>query len=311
MGVIGISKEKYFGDSKEGGLGYERDELEVQFMQIMEVDWPKSGKAQPFTRRCVFESFQKSIEVCYFWCLNHWRYDQHMPVIEKITDTFAASEHSSFFGVQQQRLGIQQDKVSQFLATIGKMVKEMFQIVRELRVIDERMGYYEDSYSPNSRIAGPADITLKGIYIDLVEGGSKNPASIYGMASQLQFTTLPDLFFNIHPVTSKQVGEMIEKLDFNKKVKEVLQRKLYSYLRWKEETFHEIKSRRTFTLKFLRQHFAAIRLYVIWVKPYLKNVARLSTDEDKIGTPDLISAFEGSMVDIEIMAYMKPPGNNK
>src|SRR3989338_7599223 len=311
MGAIGISKEKYFGKKEEGGLGYTRDEVEVQFMQLMEQDWPKPGKAQPFTRRVFYESFQKSIEACYFWSLNHWRYDQHMPIIEKITDTFAAAEHSSFFGVQQQRLGLQQDKVSQFLATIGKMVKELFQIVRELRVIDERMGYYEDSYHPNSRVSGPADITLKGIYIDLVEGGSKNPASIYGMAAQLQFTTLPDLFFNIHPVTSKQVGEMVERLDFNKKVKEVLQRKLYSYLRWKEETFHEIKVRRTFTIKYLRQHFASIRLYITWVKPYLKNVARLSTEESKLETPDLISAFEGSMVEIEILCRMKPEKNKK
>ena len=62
--------------------------------------------------------------------------------IDKITDTFSASENSSFFGTSQQRVGLQQDKVSQYLATIGKMIKELFQLVRELRIIDERLGYY-------------------------------------------------------------------------------------------------------------------------------------------------------------------------
>ena len=294
----------------EGGLGYERDEIETAINQMQKVDWPKPNGPMP-TRRLVYESFQKSIEACYFWSLNHWRYDQGMPVIEKITDTFAASEHSSFFGVQQQRLGLQQDKVSQFLATIGKMVKEMFQVVREVRIIDERLKYYEDSDSPNEHIAAPADITLKGIFIDLVEGGSKNPSSVYGMAAQLQFTTLPDLFFMIHPRTSREVGPVVEKLDFNRKVKEVLMRKLYSYVRWKEETHKEMITRRSFTIKYLRQHFASIRLYITWAKPYLKNCARLATEESKISTPDLIAAFEGSMVEIEILTKMKPKQNKK
>src|SRR3989338_8187183 len=301
MGAIGISKEKYFGKKEEGGLGYTRDEVEVQFMQLMEQDWPKPGKAQPFTRRVFYESFQKSIEACYFWSLNHWRYDQHMPIIEKITDTFAAAEHSSFFCVQQQRLGLQQDKISQYLATIGKMVKELFQIVREIRILRERLDLYEKSYHNDYA----AEISLKGYWIDLVEGGAKNPASVYGMARELGFTTLPDLFFSAPPMPSSSVQSYIESLKFNRKVREVLARKLKTFIIWKEHTYRELKSRRLFTLKYMRQHYDIIKMYMTWVKPYLKNIRRLSMDENKMASPHLISSFEGAMIEIEFLA-LKP-----
>lgn len=296
-----MSKEDYF--KKYGGRDYE----EIALHQMLEIDYPKPIRKW----YAVYSSFQKSIEVLYYWSLNHWRYDQEMSHIDKITDSFTASENSSFFGAHQQKLGLQQDKVSQFLATIGKMVKELFQMVRELRIIDERMGYYNDSRKAERVKSEPAEITLKGLYIDMAEGGSKNPSSVYGMARELQFTTLPDLFFSIHPKKSEEVAATVDKLDFNRKVKEVLKRKLYSYLKWKEHTYNEISNRRIFTLQYLRQHFDVIKMYMTWAKPYLKNVQRLQADSSKNETPDLIGAFEGSMIEIEIMGRMKPLGNSE
>lgn len=295
----GNPNEDYFKDH-EG-----RDKLEAGIDQVMEVDYPKTD----FRYRLIHDSFNVSIEATYFWILNYVRYDMAMLDVEKITDIFAATEHSAFFGIVQQRLGLQQDKVSQFLATIGKMVKELFQLVRELRILDERMGYYEKSSSTDPTVAEPAEITLKGIYIDMAEGGAKSPASVYGMARDLQFTTLPDLFFGTNPKNSDEVGKVVDKLEFNKPVKHVLKRKLFSFLRWKEETHKEIKSRRTFTLKYLRQHFDIIKLYMNWVKPYLKNIQRMQLDQSKTETPDLVAAFEGSLVEIEFLAKFAPENN--
>ncbi len=254
--------------------------------------------------RIIYQVFNQSIEETYFWLLEHIRHDQGYHDIIKISDTFTASEHSAFFGSAQQRIGLQQDKVSQFLATIGKMVKELFQLVRELRILDERKSYYEDS-DTNSKSSESADITLKGIWIDLVEQGSKNPASVYGMARELQFTTLPDLFFSIHPKVAADVDEMVNKLEFNNKVKEVLKRKLRSYIEWKKTTYYELKNRRIFTLKYLRQHFDIIKMYMNWVKPYLRNIKRLQLS-DKASSPDLIAAFEGSIIEIEILCKKLP-----
>lgn len=293
-------KEKYFET-------YKRDELEAGVDQIAVVDYPKTE----WRYRIINDSFTASIEESYFWILNYIRYDLAMIDVEKITDIFAAAEHSAFFGVAQQRLGLQQDKVSQFLATIGKMVKELFQLVREIRILKERLDYYEKSKSADRTEAEPAEITLKGIYIDMAEGGAKSPASVYGMARELQFTTLPDLFFGTNPRNPSEVGELVDSLDFNKSVKNVLKRKLFSYMTWKQETEKELRSRHVFTLKYLRQHFDIIKMYMNWVKPYLRNIQRLQLDTSKTETPDLVAAFEGSMVEVEFLAKFAPENNKK
>ena len=264
----------------------------------------KTGYPKPARRyRLHYEGYNISIEEPYFWTLHYLRYYGGFSRIDKITDVFAAAENSAFFGASQQRIGLQQDKVSQFLATIGKMVRELFQLVREMRILDERLSYYADSYT-NSPSAESAEITLKGIWVDLVEQGAKNPASVYGMAREVQFTTLPDLFFSTHPLKQEDVDVVVEKErgQFNRKVKEVLKRKLRAFLAWKEHSYDELKNRRKFTLKYLRQHFEIIRMYMMWVKPYLKNIQRLQLDQSKSDTADLIVAFESSMIEVEILA---------
>ena len=78
-----------------------------------------TGFPQPARRyRLSYEGYNVSIEEPYFWVLHHTRYYGGYYFIDKITDIFAAAENSAFFGAAQQRLGGQQDKVSQFLATI-------------------------------------------------------------------------------------------------------------------------------------------------------------------------------------------------
>jgi len=271
----------------------------------------KTGYPSPSRRyRLHYEGYNISIEEPYFWVLHYLRYFGGFPRIDKVTDVFAAAENSAFFGASQQRLGAQQDKVSQFLATVGKMVRELFQLVREMRILDERMSYYADSYT-NSPSAESAEITLKGIWVDLVEQGAKNPASVYGMAREVQFTTLPDLFFSTHPQKQEDVDIVVErdKGQFNRKVREVLKRKLRAFLAWKEHTYEELKNRRKFTLKYLRQHFEIIRMYITWVKPYLRNIQRMQLDQSKTETPDLIIAFESSMIEVEILA-VKPTGQS-
>ena len=282
------------------------DEEEVGKDQLVLVNFPN-----PLHKyRLVYETHKGNIEETYFWLLNYLRYDMNFTQIEKVTDVFAAAETSAFEGVRQQRVGLQQDKVSGFLATIGKMVKELFQLVRELRIIDERMGYYDDAFT-NSKSNESAEITLKGIWIDQVEGGSKNPASVFGLSKELQFTTLPDLFFGVHPKTPEDVDEVVDALEFNRKVKEVLKRKLRSYAEWKVRTYDEMKNRRRFTIQYLRQHFDIIKMYMQWVKPYLRTIKRLGYDIKKTKSPDLVAAFEGSMIEIEFAGVYYPKGNKE
>jgi len=285
-------------------FGFDHETAEQNRGTYVKTNYPKPARRY----RLHYEGYNISIEEPYFYVLHYLRYFSGFPHIDKITDIFAAAENSAFFGASQQRLGAQQDKVSQFMATIGKMVKELFQLVRELRILDERLGYYNDSYS-GSKSSESAEITLKGSWVDLVEQGAKNPASVYGMAREVQFTTLPDLFFSTHPIKQEDVDETVERERgaFNRKIREVLKRKLRTFLAWKEHTFEELKNRRIFTLKYLRQHFEVIKMYMNWVRPYLRNIQRLQLDQSKTETPDLLVAFESSMMEVELLAR-KPVG---
>jgi len=308
---------KQLDEMSEANLDKYADQHEVEMTawQMHKTMYPTPNVMQgdhypdPMTYRVVWETFQRPIESFYFFLVDQFR-DLGFRV-EKITDVFAASEQSSFYGVQQQRIGLHQDKVAQFLRGISELVRQLFQITREIRIIKERLQYYKDAKSPQSRKFEPAEIALKGLYVDLVEGGAKNAASVFGMSRELQFTTLPDLFFSIHPKTLDTINETVDKLQFNKKVKEVLKRKLYAYMNWKNSTEGELAQRHVHTLKYLRQHYDVIQLYLTWIKPYLKQVTRLTQDSRKLESPDMVAAFEGSIIELELIGRFFPTGNTK
>lgn len=267
-----------------------------------------TGYPRPRKRYLIFwERLDMSIEEPYYWIHKYWREDVAYKDMIKTEDVFTAAENSAFFGVSQLRLGGQQDKVSQFLATIGKMVKELFQLVRELRILDERIDYYQGSHKemvkPINQRRKSDEITLKGIFIDMVQGGAKNPASVYGMARELQFTILPDIFFDAPPMKREEIDAYVDSLEFNKKVLEVLKRHLQQFTTWKRSTWTEIQARRSFTLKYLKQHFEIIKMYMTWVRPYLRHIKRLSMKEGKNVDPGIVAAFETSMIDVELLAY--------
>ncbi|MCP3684153.1 MAG: hypothetical protein GY861_15840 [bacterium] len=273
--------------------------------------WGGTGYPQPSYRgKIIVEAINLPIEESYFWTLDHLKYDWSFTHVDKITDVFAASEQSAFFGVSEQRLGLQQDKVAQYLKGISEMVKALFQIVREIRIIDERLSYYNDVSSKKAN-ANSSEITLKGVWVDQVEGGVKNAASVYGLAQNVGFAILPDLFFRVRVDDPLKIDDVVDRLEFNEKVKEVLRRKLRQFYEWKKRTFAELETRRNFTIKYLRQHYDTIKLYMGWIKPYLRNIRRLQLDQKKMDSADMITAFEGAMVEIEVLVKKINPEKKK
>lgn len=298
MPDYGKQRSKLVTDS-----GFKEEEAEILVDQYGKTGYPEPLK----TYRLSWEKYDLSMEEAYFWVLDTLK--DAMPIVEKLEDSFSAAEQSSLFGASQTRLGAQQDKVSSFLAAIGQMIKQLFQMVRELRILDERLTYYEEEHAQlkkeiNER-SNSANVTLKGIFVDLVQGGGKSASSVFGMAAQLEFVTLPDLFFDAPPFrTVEEMEAHVKSLEknFNKNVLRVLQRHFRHYMEWKKRTYHEHKNRKRFQLAYLKQHFEIIKMYTNWIKPYLRNVARLSMKEKNMQSADLVSAFEGSMIDIEVLA---------
>ena len=252
------------------------------------------------------------VERFYFFLLNQMRreppygFDYGDENIYKIKDIYASTETSSYWGNIESRKGVQQEKAAQYLATVGKMLKDLFQILRELRITDERLDYYRKSYAGDEA----AEMALKGIWIDLVEGGGKNPSSVFGLQSQLGFTILPDLFFKLSPKTSDDVNKETDKLakeGINRKVREVLKRKLSQFLLWKERTYKEMDISQKFKLKYLRQHYNVIKMYLGWIRPYLRNIRKLqqqSTVRGQWGLGEnynLVTAFETAEIELELL----------
>jgi len=293
-------------EKKEGITEYdpehadeERDEeANLSLNTYMKTGWPRPTKRH----RLVYEAYNTSLEEIYFWTLNHTRLDMGFHDVIKVTDTFSASENSAFFGQSAQRLSIQEDRASSFLRGISELVKTLFQIVRELRIIDERLEIYKDWKKSKS-----ADATLKGLFSDFAEnkGGQMQPGSIYHLANQVGYAVLPDLFFNTVVYNKDDVDKVVDRLDFNPNVKSVLKRKLYQFVIWVEKTEKELYARKKFQVKYLRQHYLTIKMYIAWVKPYLKHIRRLTMSEDQLDSPYLISSFETSATEIEVIASIK------
>ncbi len=259
-----------------------------------------------------YEEWQAGVEKFYFWLLDKLR-DEKGYDVEKLVDTYTASEASEFFGLIEQRKGQASDKAMQYLATIGSLLKQLFQIVRELMNMDERLEYYKSYHNKDDKDFDAKDITLKAIWVDRVEGGAQKPTSIYGMALQLGFTTLPDLFFATKVREGETVSEVVkrqEETGFNRKVLEVLQRKLEEYDTWRVRTEREMLVGREFRLQYLRQHFHIIRMYLNWVKPYLRHVGRLNMyspeeTKNKKAWAEIIGASQSAVIDLELFGLKK------
>lgn len=289
------------------------EDADTDFMELAKDQMVKVSYPKPLNKYyLVYENFHTSIEPIYFWSLDFLQKDLGFPNVYKLTDVFTAAEHSSFYGAAAQRLGLAQDKVQSYLALIGQFVRnDLFQLVRDLRWIDERIKYHEDARAG----VEAAEITLKGIWVDLVDGkvqGQQVTANIFQMAQQLQFTSLPDFFFSIHPKNAEEVDKLVDSAGIpTKTVKNVLKRKLHQYIVWKDANFKELKQRKLFELKYLRQHYNILKMYLAWLKPYLHHAERLKEDLSKISSAELISSFEGSLVEIEILGSAIPKGNKK
>ncbi len=278
------------------------EEIEIERLRPkIKTDYPKPVKRFRF----MFESYAASIEETYFWILHHLKQDQGFSGVKKVSDVFTTAEVSALGGTIQQRLAAQQEKAAGYLRGIHEMTKQLFQLVREIRILNERLEYYEKSKNPDE--AGKnAEMALKDTWVTMVEGGTKNPASVFGLAQQVGFVVLPDVFFRTRKMPNESdnaFAERISKLEFNEHFKDVLKRKLAQFYIWKEKTFHELSTRKLFVLKLLRQYYDTIRLYMSWLKPYLKTIKRMGGSIDKLGAPELIAAFETSIIEIEILTW--------
>ncbi len=257
----------------------------------------------------IIESMTTGLEKYYFQVLRTLRepafHGLGFDEVKKVRDMFDASVTSSFHGQVGTKISAMQQQAQQQLATIGGMLKTLYPIVREIRVLDERKEYYKKSLEGDEN----AEIALKSIWIEVVEQGMNNPNSVYALSAKVGYLTLPDLFFRINPKDGmKGVDDAIKSLRKEAavpvKVIDVVGKKLFSYYNWKEKTYNEIQHTWGFRVKYLRQHYNSIKLYMNWVRPYLQSVRQLQM-KGEYNDADLVNAFETSKIQLELLALKK------
>ncbi len=214
--------------------------------------------------------------------------------IKKIKDIFAASEMSSFWGDLARRRSEQESRAMQLMGTLNGMLKDLFKVMREASILDERLKLYEGFKSGTKA----DDYALKDVWISLVEGGAKNPSSVIGLATQVGFVSLPDYFYMTHVLERSKINEAVSKYDLSKKFSQTLERKLEQFLLWKERTESELKTRKKFVTGMLKTIVSEIRVYAEWVRPYIRSINKLKNAE--VEKPELVTAFETSFLDIEL-----------
>jgi len=255
-----------------------------------------------------YRSENYSIEEIYFWMLGHGMNNWGMPYVHKITDIFASSQGSTMFGDLGQRLTAMQNQASNLLATFGQMSKDLFKHVRDLRKLRERLSYYQkaddklDLSERKKKSSLGAENTLKDIWITLIEGGTESPGSVYGLAKKLGFVILPDLFFQAPPMKEDEIKQYVDSIELaNPSVKLALERKLFQFYHWKKETNQELMFKEKYQKKLIYQHYQSMKMYLNWVKPYLKNANQLQNNSTLMDSHGIISSFQSAMTEIEVL----------
>lgn len=234
------------------------------------------------------------VEQHYFHLLNLLRLNKYK--VDKTKDVFASSEMSSFWADMARRRSEQEQRAMQLMATLNGMVKDLFKVMRSMLIMEERLSFYE-----KSKEGDPAgDSSLKDIWVTLVEQGSKNPASVLGMATQVGFAPLPDYFYTTQVKEGADIDKTVEAYDVSEKMKYVLKRKLSQFTAWRGRTEKELRTRLRFLKSVLKAHISQIRLYAQWLKPYLKAINRLRTLQEE--KPELVTAFETAWLEIQLEA---------
>lgn len=297
-------------------FGFEPQEAELHPKLKITTSEPKSN----YRRHLYFMEQNLNVEKVYYYMIDLLKDKGEFFDFDKITDTFTSSESSSYWGTMQQRLGIQQDKLASYLQSIGVLLKELITIVKDLRTIKEKLRNYENSMpfeklnpdrykklkevitKDKNKESDAAEVLLKGYWIDFVEGGGNAPGSVYGLAKQFNYAALPTLFFSIHPTKLSEIDSLVDDIKYNKAVRIVLKRKLRAYLNWKIHTHDELMKALEFSRQYLKQHFYKIKMYIEWLKPYLKAVKNMTPNADKMDDVELISSFESSILELEFLA---------
>ncbi len=267
----------------------ERDKKEIKKLLV------KSIKEKPIAEyKISYDSMGEGIEPLYFWTLDFMRDKPPGGLgldVSKTAEGFEASAGSGFFGEMGTRAGVMQDRAMKILETVNTVLRSIVNLIYDLKEFEMRLEIYDkiNSKKEDEREAG--ELALKGVWMDQVDI-KRGRGSINMLSQQLDFVTLRDAFMGANSLSD------INRMDLNKRVKNILLRKMEEYLEWKKISERELRKRFQIEKNYLRTQVDSLRIYVKWIKPYLKAAQKLGMKE--FNTPDIVASFNNMQIELSL-----------
>jgi len=240
-----------------------------------------------------YDSPTETLEPVYFWILDFM--NKSFDKVEKIVDNFASSPGSGHFSDLQGKASHMQQEASRVLGTVNSILKGIINLIYDLKEFKIRLSHYEAANSKDKETREAGLLALKQIWIDKVDI-QRGVGSINALTSgNLQFVTLRDAFMTVNSV------EEVDKLDLNDRVKRILKPRVQEFLEWKKRSEQELKKRYELEKIYLKSQVDALKLNARWAKPYLRAAERLTSNEELLSKPDLVSVFNTILLELCLM----------
>ncbi len=259
---------------------------------IKEKNTVKTGATKhPVKYRLVYDSMGEGIEPVYFWILDLMR-DRFQGLgleVSKTGEDFEASVSGGYFAEMGARATRMQEQAMKMLGTINAVVRSILNIIYDLRDFEVRLETYEKSHSKDPNERETAILGLKQLWMDRVDV-NRGAGAINMLARQLQFVTLRDAFM------VARSAEDVDKIDLNERVKRILKPRIQEFFEWKDRSGKELKKRYNIERAYLRSQVAALKLYSVWTKPYLKAAQKLGMKD--FNSPDVVNVFNTMQMEL-------------
>ncbi len=242
--------------------------------------------------KLVYQSTAEAIESIYFFILDLLQEGGYS--IEKLIDNFTSTPGGSHFsevGLKSARL---QEEASKIMGNINVVVKSILNIVYDLKEFKMRLQAYDNLRSKDPEVRKSALLSLKQIWLDKVDIQKGNTSIKMMTFGQGGFTTLLDAFLvveNEHDVS---------KLDLNDRVKRVLYSRIAEFNIWLKESEAELRKRYALQKSYLKSQMSSLKLYIRWVRPYLKTINQLEM-KDRKRDASLINVFNTVVFEIVLL----------
>ena len=280
-------------------LSYLKDDAYTSLRKdLVKLYVPAQRKEPLVSYTMTYDSFGEGVEPIYFWLLDFMQ--DPAPgglgmAVSKSKEGYEASASSPYFGEMGQRATLMQRQAMEYLGAINTVIKSILNLIYDLKDFEIRLHLYDKYHSTKRPEHIAADMALKAVWLDNVDA-RKGLGSITQLAQRLNFATIRDLFFKVRRVEDVDALQPI-----NERVKRILRGRVVEFYEWVLFSEKELRNRYAVEKAYLRSQVGTLKLYVSWVRPYLKAAQKLRMKE--FNMPQLVNLF--SNVQMELGIYGK------